>query len=118
MFIKVRRDEKALFVVRPSPKGRTGVIVDESEFVVLKLLCPFVNFLGFIIFSLTVLLSAADIIGVFFRTYQSGFSAYFWSTFFGMIAVLSAALPRLFFTFTLADKPKIFLDNIEVIPSG
>jgi hypothetical protein len=124
MFISVRQDEVELFVVRPNPKGRTGFIVNETEFFILKLLAPFVNLFGFLVFCLMLLLLLANI----FELFRAAFEGVGWFNgkfyFYTLVLVyttimcLTGLLPRLFITVTLADKPKISLDDVEVIATG
>lgn len=124
MFVRVRQAEKELFVVRLNPKGRTGFVVNETEFCILKLLAPFVNLFGFLVFCLMLLLLLANI----FELFRAAFEGVGWFNgkfyFYTLVLVyttimcLTGLLPRLFITVTLADKPKISLDDVEVIATG
>jgi hypothetical protein len=118
MFISVRQDEVELFVVRPNPRGRTGFIVNETEFCILKLLAPFVNLFGFLVFCLMLLLLLANIFEMFRAAFEGVGWFYTLVLVYTSIMVLTGILPRLFITVTLADKPKISLDDVEVIAAG
>lgn len=126
LFGTIQQGDSTVFIIRPAGlRARVGYRVSETEFDIFRALYPFFMLMQFIMVSLMgILMVAANIFGLMWQHLERngpvvGPLIFYGSVlFYIVILLLTGLLPKLFFVVVLSDKPKISLDDVEVIAAG